>query len=126
MGCSRDIHNNLKITEVLAAAAPGISDEPTSEVDTQGYDSLEISVSSVASAAGTVKLQESDTSGSGYTDCAAGDVLGTQGTALVNGTAVKLGYVGSKRYVIALVSVTTDGVISANAVQGYAHEATVN
>jgi len=122
----RDIHNNLLITEVLAAAAPGISDEPTAEVDVQGYDSLEFVVSSVADAAGTVKLQESDTSGSGYADCAADDVLGTQGVALDNGEAVKLGYVGSKRYVIALISVTTDGVVSSIAIQGHAHIATVN
>ena len=122
----RDLHNNLKLQEVLAPAAPGVTDEPTAEIDMQGFDAAEFAVGSVAAAAGTVKLQESDTSGSGYTDCAANDVLGTQGAALSNGGLTKLGYVGSKRYVIALVSVTVDGVVYATAIQGKAAQATVN
>ena len=120
MSGERDIYNNLKLTEVLAAAAPGIGETSTSELDTEGFGSHIIAVSSVALAAGTFKLQHSDTSGGTFTDCAAEDVLGTQGVALANGEAVKLGYVGGKRYVIAVVDLSADGVVSAVAIQGNA------
>ena len=118
MSGERDIYNNLKLTEVLAAAAPGIGDAETSELDTEGFSAHLIAVSSVAAAAGTMKLQHSDTSGSGFADAPAADVLGSQGVAIANGEATKLGYVGGKRYVKAVISLSADGVISAAAIQG--------
>lgn len=53
----------------------------------------------------TPKLQESDSSGSGYTDVAAADQVGTL-AALSANTVQQVSYIGSKRYVRAVVTVT--------------------
>ncbi len=119
MSAERDLYNNLKLEEILAAAAPGTGDTNSSEIDTQGTHSLLVEVNSAAPAAGTFKLQHSDTSGSGFVDAPAADVLGSQGVTLVNGEATKLGYVGSKRYVIAVLSLSADGVVGANAISNH-------
>ena len=116
----RDGRNDLNRVEVLAAAAPGTGDTFTAETVLGDFEALTYSVSSVATAAGTVTLQESDTSGSGFTDVAAKEVIGTQGVALVNGEIKSLGYLGSKEFVRAKINLSSDGVIHAWAEEGQA------
>lgn len=70
-------------------------------VDTQGADAATIivDVGAITGAAGdaTVILQESDTDGSGYTNVAAADIVGSQPTLSAD-TIYKFGYTGSKRH----------------------------
>lgn len=71
------------------------------EVDTLGADAATIivDVGAITGAAGdaTVTLQESDTSGSGYTDVADADLVGSEPT-LTADTIYKFGYLGNSRY----------------------------
>lgn len=83
------------------------------EIDTQGYDSLYFAIATGdladSDATFTVLMQESDTSGSGFTDVADADMISqTYGTAPETAAAFdygddnevrKIGYRGSKRYV---------------------------
>lgn len=56
-----------------------------------------------------VKLQESDAPGSGFTDVAAEDQLGTLPATLAANTAYRVGYIGSKRKRFARLSLTKAG-----------------
>jgi hypothetical protein len=70
----------------------------------------------------TPKLQESDALGSGYSDVAAADQVGTL-SALAASTIQQVSYIGSKRYIRAVVTVTgspsTGGYYTAAAVVRY-------
>lgn len=67
----------------------------------------------------TPKLQESDASGSGYSDVAAADQVGTL-AALAANTNQEVSYIGAKRYVRMVITVTgspaTGGTIGGHAV----------
>ena len=74
----------------------------------------------------TPVIQHSDTSGSGFTDVADSDLIGTEaGAAIVaadDNKVTKIGYVGAKRYVkINIVSTGTSsgGTLSAMALIGH-------
>jgi hypothetical protein len=63
----------------------------------------------------TPKLQESDVSGSGFTDVVAADQIGTL-AALAANTVQQVSYIGAKRYVRVVVTVsgaTTGGFYTA-------------
>jgi hypothetical protein len=76
-------------------------------VDTLGYGSATVVVNpnTITDGVFTPKLQESDASGSGFTDVAAGDLDGAF-AALAAGVAQTVGYTGSKRYVRVVISAT--------------------
>lgn len=79
---------------VLAANTNGVS------IDLKGFDSALFVINTGAiDAAGdfTVKLQESDTGTSGWTDVDAADLLGSVPATLAANTAYRIGYIGSKR-----------------------------
>jgi len=65
----------------------------------------------------SIELQESDASGSGFTAVAAGDLIGTEPTALEADTVYSFGYRGSKRYILVRIvagagtSAATCGVV---------------
>lgn len=126
----KDLYSSYKVAPafgpVARPAGAGIA------VDLQGFEGALFAIQSGAmgavAATYTWKLQESDVSGSGYTDVAAGDVLG--GPEVVFDQAVggdanaskKLGYIGHKRYVRLFVTEATGGtptsIIGATAVLG--------
>lgn len=126
----RDLYNSYKAVPafgpVARPAGAGIA------VDLTGFEGALFVFQSGAmgAVAGTYtwKLQESDLSGSGYTDVAAEYVLG--GPTVVFDQAVgadanaskKIGYIGHKRYVKAFSTEATGGVptsiIGASAVLG--------
>ena len=85
-----------------------------SEVDTLGYEGVTLEATMDATAVGTFKLQESDTSGSGYTDVASDNVIGTNDVAGVQSDVVTIGYIGDKRFVRAVFTHATTGVVCAN------------
>jgi hypothetical protein len=70
----------------------------------------------------TAKLQESDVSGSGYTDVAAADLIGSFAATALADTAVKVGYVGHKRFtrIVLTKNGGTSLAAGATAIRGYA------
>jgi hypothetical protein len=79
---------------VLAANTNGVS------IDLKGFDSALFVINTGAiDTAGdfSVKLQESDTGTSGWTDVEAADLLGSVPATLAANAAYRIGYIGSKR-----------------------------
>lgn len=115
----RDLHNNVNARVAIAPAAP-ITDGTvltTTILDTLGFESAEllISTGTLADADATfaVVLNESDDSGmAGSNAVATTDMLGTLALASFtfaqDGAVLKLGYVGSKRYIQATVTPTNN------------------
>jgi hypothetical protein len=97
----RDIINNFGAVQAIApgvqaSAADGIA------VDTLGFGSVGFIINTgaiVGSGDFGIKVQESDASGSGFTDAAASAVQGTVPATLVAASTYKVGYSGFKRYV---------------------------
>ena len=117
---NRDLVNNIAEAQsvVVVAGTSGTGTYAGTAVDLQGFDSAEVVGLLGAAGAGTIKIQECATSGGTYTDVAAAEVEGTQGTALVQNGAVSLGYKGQLRYIKAHITVTIDGVIGGLVIKG--------
>ena len=140
---TRDLHNNIKVTQVLdPVLATGATDKTSNEIDTAGFQSLEL-IAHFGAAGDTLsgsqkfeaEVQHSDTSGSGYAACADSDLISSvTGTntgcfAVVDasgeaGQSYKTGYIGSKRYVKVVINPTgsnsTGTIVGATAIQGHA------
>ncbi|MGE0754582.1 MAG: hypothetical protein AB7L92_05420 [Alphaproteobacteria bacterium] len=112
----RDIYHNIKVTQHVTPVV-ATSTQTSSAIDLQGYNSANI-VFAVGQSGDTLsggvywtlKLQESDTD-SGYTDVAASDISSGAATVVVDDpaeddAAYSLGYIGTKRYVKAVVTPT--------------------
>lgn len=109
---SKDGKNSCKIVNSVAPQSAS-GDVNGSEVDTQGFEGVTLSAFGDGTVVGTVKIQETDTSGSGYADAPASAVIGTQDVAVDTTDVVRtLGYIGDKRYVRAVFTHTTTGVVS--------------
>lgn len=110
---SKDGKNNCKFAGSIAPQAVA-GNVNGSEVDTQGFEGVTLFAYGDGTAVGTIKIQDTDTSGSGYADVAAAYVIGTQDNAVdTTDTAVTIGYIGEKRYVRAVWTHTTAGDVSA-------------
>lgn len=105
---NRDLASNISEVESVRpqVATGNVNGE---EVDLQGCDSVAFvaSIGAITGAAGdgSIIIQETDTSGSGYTAVADADLIGTEPTALAANTTYKVGYVGGKRYVRAVLDI---------------------
>jgi hypothetical protein len=97
----KGLYHNLKaIPAVASGSKPDAADG--TEIDRKGSQGLMFVVNTgTVTGAGDfgVKVQESDVSGSGYTDAAAGDVLGNAPATLAGTSAYQLEYIGKKRFV---------------------------
>lgn len=105
---------------VLAANTNGVS------IDLKGFDSALFVINTGAiDTAGdfTVKLQESDTGTSGWTDVDAADLLGSVPATLAANAAYRIGYIGSKRkrYVRAVATKAGGTSIAAGVVAILSH-----
>lgn len=121
---SKDLKNNISVEpSILPQTATG--NVNGSEVDTKGFEGVTLvaTLDDTVSAAGSFKIQETDTSGSGYTDVASDDILGTNDVAAVGSDVVTIGYVGSKRYVRAVFTHSSNGDVCANFVLSCPHVA---
>jgi len=117
-----------KILQKVALNIQAITTDTTTagtEIDTQGFEALTFLFQAGTLTDGTYTplVQESDTSGSGYTNVVDADLIGTEAAAALDtsNTASRIGYVGKKRYVkISLVSTSTSsgGTLGAIAVLG--------
>lgn len=106
---SKDYKNNAKIVNSIAPQAVA-GNVNGAEVDTFGFEGVTLCAFGDGTAVGTVKIQASDTSGSGYVDAPADDVIGTQENDVnATDTAITIGYIGTKRYVRAVWTNTTGG-----------------
>ncbi len=104
----KDTYHDNKAVQAIAPAVVAANTNGTT-VDLKGFDSALFVVNTGAiDAAGDfgVKLQESDTGTSGWTDVAAEDLLGGAPATLAANAAYRIGYIGSKRkrYVRAVVT----------------------
>lgn len=113
-----DLKNNVKITPTITGVTVGAATTTGDPIDTAGFGSVTVTLESGLLVVGTLSIHESDVSGSGFAAAAAADVIGTQGEAAVIDGVITLGYVGSKRYVKAVVVTTTGGIITSNVVLG--------
>lgn len=95
----KDTYHDNKAVQAIAPAVVAANTNGTT-VDLNGFDSALFVVNTGAiDAAGDfgVKLQESDTGTSGWTDVAAEDLLGGAPATLAANAAYRIGYIGSKR-----------------------------
>lgn len=116
-----DLKNNLIHAQSLAPAARN-STGTGSSVDLQGAESALVVVNCGAITDGThtPKVQESDASGSGFTDVAAADLIGALAACTANAIQA-VEYKGSKRYIRVVLTVagaTTGAVASASVIKG--------
>ena len=118
---SKDLKNNVNVVPSINAFLAGVTTVNGTGVDCQGYESVTVSLTSGLLSVGTFKIQESDASGSGFADAAAGDVIGTQGVAVLIDGIKTLGYIGAKRYVRAVTVLSTGGIVAGNVVLSHPH-----
>lgn len=116
-----DLKNNLLLVQSLVPAARN-STGTGSSVDLQGSETNLVIVECgvITDGTHTPKVQESDASGSGFTDVAAADLIGS--LAACTGSAVQaVEYKGNKRYIRVVLTVagaTTGAVASAVVAKG--------
>jgi hypothetical protein len=121
----KDLYHNILPAQSLAPQATTATRNGTG-VDLQSYESasVQLSVGAWTDGSHTPKLQESSDN-SAWSDVAASDQLGsfTAITGAGQASAEQIvGYVGSKRYIRAVVTVTgatTGAVIGASVIKGH-------
>jgi hypothetical protein len=123
---NRDLNNSISSAVTIAPAANRTADTNGSGVDLAGYRSAVaiVQFGTVTDGTWTPKLEESDSSGSGYSDVAASDLSGsfTATTSSNDETTQEVAYLGSKRYirvsVIETVASSTGALFNAVIVRG--------
>ena len=109
-------------TKVVASLAPAVQAATLkgSTVDLQGFDSalMVVNTGAIASAGDySLAMQESDTTTDGdFVNVAAGDLLGAIPASLEDTKTYRQGYIGSKRYVRAVITKNGGTSIAAGAV----------
>lgn len=115
----RSIVSNIGVVTALSPAVQSATINGGA-VDLLGYNSVAFVVSTgaiVSAGDFTAKIQESDVSGSGYTDAVAADLIGSNAPATLTADgAFKLGYIGSKRYVRLVLTKNGGTSIAAGAI----------
>lgn len=122
----RDLANNVAAVQ---AVAPAVLDatNTSAAIDLQGFESAAVIINTgaiVSAGDFTAKLQESDTTtGGDFTDVVAANLVGSFPASLVADSVVKVGYVGSKRYLRTVITKNSGTSIAAGAVilKGDAH-----
>lgn len=119
----RDLYSNIG---VVAAVAPAVltATNTSAAIDVRGFQSATVVINAgaiVGAGNFTPKLQESDASGSGYTDVIASDLIGAFPTALAADTAYRVGYKGNKRYLKTVLTLNSGTSIAASAVVVLGH-----
>jgi hypothetical protein len=120
----RDLASNIGVSPTLAPVDYAATTKGTA-VDLLGYDSaaLVINTGAVTSAGlYVVKMQESDTTTDGdFSDVDASDLVGSLPASLAAASSYKQSYVGSKRYIRAVITKTSGTSIVAGAVVVLGH-----
>jgi hypothetical protein len=115
----RDIANNIGVDQTLAPVDYTATTKGTA-ADLQGFNSAAVIVNTGAiTSAGlyVVSVQESDTTTDGdFANVAATDLVGALPASLAATSVYKVGYVGGKRYIRAVITKTSGTSIVAGAV----------
>lgn len=119
MGVSRDLVSNIAVRESIRPAVA--TDTVTGEiVDTRGFRSAAVLIATGALAGSgnqTPKLQHSHTTTSGdFVDVEPSDLQGSFPEALAANSAVKVGYIGSRRYLRVVVTHNSGTSVARSAV----------
>lgn len=120
----KDLKNNLSVLNALAAAT--IATDTTTNgiaIDTQGYQSgvMMLRVGTFVDGTYMLGVEESDASGSGYTDIPAARIVGTALALAGANEHDAIGFVSNKRYVrgtILSASTTSGADITASCALG--------
>lgn len=116
-------------TKVVATLAPAVQAATLKgdAVDLQGHGSALLAINTgviVGAGVFDVKMQESNTTtDADFTDVAADDLLGTLPGSLASSTVYRQGYIGSKRYVRAVITKQSGTSIAAGAAFVLGHPA---
>ena len=122
----RDLANNVAAVQAVAPAVLAATNT-SAAIDLQGFESAAVIINTgaiVSAGDFTAKLQESDTTtGGDFTDVVAANLVGSFPASLVADSVVKVGYVGSKRYLRTVITKNSGTSIAAGAVilKGNAH-----
>lgn len=122
----RDLASNIKVVTALSPAVQAATVNGVA-VDTLGHGSCAFVLNTgaiVGAGDFGAKLQESDASGSGYTDVAAADLVGSFVATAVADAAAKVSYIGFKRYVRLVLTKAGGTSIAAGAIAILAHSET--
>lgn len=115
----RDLASNIGIAPTLAPVDYSATTKGTA-VDLRDFDSAAVVVNTGAitsSGVYAVSVQESDTTTDGdFADVDASDLVGSLPTALAATSAYKVSYIGTKRYIRAVITKTSGTSIVAGAV----------
>lgn len=121
----RDLASNIAVVTALSPAVQAATVNGVA-IDTKGLGSCAFVLTTGAIAGSGdfgAKLQESDASGSGYTDVVAADLVGAfEATAAADATD-KVSYIGHKRYVRLVLTKAGGTSIAAGAVAILGHAA---
>lgn len=122
----RDLYSNIGVVLALAPAVKTAAGDGVA-IDAHGFGSVAFVVNTGAVAGSGdfgVKLQESDASGSGFTDVATAQLQSNAPATLAASSSYKLGYLGHKRYVRLSLTMAGGTSIAAGAVavMGDAHK----
>lgn len=118
----KTLHNKISVTQAINPALYTTT-QTGSEIDLAGYSSAVVVFQPGTKTDGThtPSLTECDTSGGSFTAVSAGN-LSAALTALASNTAQTVGYLGTKRFIKAVVTVTgspaTGCVFGATVVRG--------
>jgi hypothetical protein len=115
----RDLANNIAVVQAVAPAVL-TSTNTSAAIDLLGFNGAAVIINTGAIAGAgdfTPKIQESDTTTSGdFTDVAADNLIGTFPASLAADAVVKVGYIGTKRYVRTVLTKNGGTSIAAGAV----------
>ena len=95
------------------------------DVDTLGYESALLSFHADGAYAGTVTIEEGDST-TAYSTAGADDIIGTNGDDATASGILTLAYTGSKRYVRVVADCSSAGDASASFILGNPHVASTN
>ncbi|WP_432135867.1 MULTISPECIES: hypothetical protein [unclassified Streptomyces] len=116
-----DIKNHVSLAQTLVPAARTATATGTA-VDLAGFDAaaVVIDVGAVTDASFSIEVQESDSSGSGYTAVADTDLDGTEPATLTASSQTVIGYHGIKRYIraVATDAGTGDAAFAVSVIRG--------
>ncbi len=120
----RDLSSRLGVVTALSPAVQATTVNGVA-VDLMGFNGAMFVLQTgaiVGSGDFTAKLQESDVSGSGYTDVAVADLIGSFPAATLADAAVKVGYIGNKRFtrIVLTKNSGTSIAAGATAIRGHA------
>ncbi|MEW9838085.1 hypothetical protein [Mesorhizobium marinum] len=119
----RDLANNQAGVPAIAPAvqSASINGAVVDLLDCNGVTFFVNTGAIVGAGDFTAKVQESDESGSGFTDVAAGDLVGAFSASLSADGVEKVGYIGNKRYARVVLTKNGGTSIAAGAVAVKGH-----